>query len=157
MENNELQQMAAFMEYADEQLKQLEMQHQVIGQGINALAETAITIENLDKEQPNGEGNLNVVLPVGDSGFIRTNIKKPGGYLVSIGARYFIEANREASIKVLESQKEKMITTLGAIEQRIKQLSEQVEKIRPVLEQQMQDMKSGEAAPPMKIDTTKLK
>jgi prefoldin alpha subunit len=131
------------------------MQHQVIGQGINDLAETMITIENLDKEQPNGEGNMNVVLPIGDSGFIRTAIKKPGGYLIPIGARYFIEANREASIKVLDSQKEKMLATLGAIEQRIKQLNEQAEKIRPVLEQQVQAMKSGGVAPdqPLKKKT----
>jgi prefoldin alpha subunit len=159
MENDELQQMAAFMQYAEDNLKQLEMQHQVVGQGITDLATTMVTIENMDKEQPDGEGNLSAVLPIGDSGFIRTAIKKPDGYLISIGARYFIEANREASIKVLESQKEKMIATLGAIEQRMKQLSEQAEKIRPVLEQQMQAMKSGDAAPAQprrKINTDDL-
>jgi prefoldin alpha subunit len=158
MEEDELQQMAAFMQFAEEQLKQLEMQHQVIGQGINDLAETMVTIENLDKEQPDGDGNLSTVLPIGDSGFIRTAIKKPDGYLIPIGARYFIEANREASIKVLESQKEKMLATLAAIEQRIKQLNEQAEKIRPVLEQQVQAMRSGGAAPdqpPKKTNTAK--
>jgi prefoldin alpha subunit len=159
MENDELQQMAAFMQYAEENLKQMEMQHQVVGQGINDLAATMITIENMDKEQPDGAGNLNVVLPVGDSGFIRTVIKKPAGYLVPVGARYFVEANRESSIKILESQKEKMLATLGAIEQRMKQLTDQAEKIRPVLEQQMQAMKSGgdsAAQSPRKINTDEL-
>jgi prefoldin alpha subunit len=159
MENDELQQMAAFMQFAEENLKQMEMQHQVIGQGIQDLTATMVTIENMDKEQADATGNLNAVIPVGDSGFIRTVMKKPAGYLVPVGARYFIEANREASIKVLESQKEKMLATLGAIEQRMKQLSDQAEKIRPVLEQQMQSMKSDGGTPgrpPTKINTDEL-
>ncbi len=155
MENDELQQMAAFMEYAQENLKQLEMQHQVIGQGIDDITSTMVTIENMDKEQPDGEGRLNTVLPIGDSGFIRTAIKKPAGYLISVGARYFIESNRESSIKLLESQKERMLATLGAIEERMKKISEQAEKIRPVLEQQMQAMKSGIAAPSQPPKKTK--
>lgn len=157
MENNEFQQMAAFLQYAEDNLKQLELQHQVIGQGINDLAATMLTIENMDKEQPDGEGRLNAVLPIGDSGFVRTSIKKPPGYLISIGARYFIEGNRESSIQLLESQKEKMVATLGAIEDRMKKLSEQAEKVRPVLEQQVQSMRSGEGAQlPKKINTDDL-
>ncbi|MEX2680863.1 MAG: prefoldin subunit alpha [Candidatus Sigynarchaeota archaeon] len=147
MENNELQQMAAFIEFAQDQLKQLELQHQVIGQAIDDIAATMVTIENLDKEQPDSNGNLNTVLPIGDNAFIRTAIKKPAGYLISIGARYFIEASRESSIKILESQKERMLGTLGAIEERMKKISEQVEKVRPVIEQQVQAMKSSGAAP----------
>jgi len=147
MEENELQQMAAFMQFAEEQIKQLEMQHQVIGQGIEDLTTTMVTIENMDKEGANGDGNLDAVIPIGDSGFIRTTMKKPAGYIVPVGARYFIESDKDSSMKVLESQKEKMIGTLAAIEQRMKQLSEQAEKIRPVLEQQVQSMKPGDDMP----------
>nr|MDO8086238.1 prefoldin subunit alpha [Candidatus Sigynarchaeum springense] len=155
MESDELQQMAAFIEFAQDQLKQLDMQHQVIGHDIDDLAATMVTIENLDKEQSDSDGNLNTVLPIGDSGFIRTVIKKPTGYIISIGARYFIEANREYSIKLLESQKERMLATLGAIEERIKKISEQVEKVRPVLEQQVQTMKSGGASPTQPLKKSK--
>jgi prefoldin alpha subunit len=147
MEENELQQMAAFMQFAEEQIKQLEMQHQVIGQGIEDLTTTMVTIENMDKEGANDDGNLDAVIPIGDSGFIRTTMKKPAGYIVPVGARYFIESDKDSSMKVLESQKEKMIGTLAAIEQRMKQLSEQAEKIRPVLEQQVQSMKPGDDMP----------
>ncbi|NMC04993.1 MAG: prefoldin subunit alpha [Candidatus Lokiarchaeota archaeon] len=144
MEENELQEMAAFMQFAEEQLKQLEMQHQVIAQGIEDLSTTMVTIENMDKEAADGDGNLHAVIPIGDSGFIRTSMKKPAGYLVPVGARYFIEAGKDASMKVLEAQREKMQATLGAIQQRMKQLTEQAEKVRPVLEQQVQSMRAND-------------
>nr|MDO8112305.1 prefoldin subunit alpha [Candidatus Sigynarchaeota archaeon] len=143
-QQDETQQMAYFMQYAEEQLKELEMQHQVIEQGIQDITGTMITIENLDKEQADKSGTMNVILPVGAAGgFIRTTIQKPKMYIVSIGARYFMEADYSASAKILQSQKDKMTSTIGIIEQRMKQLTEQAEKIRPVLEQRLQAMKSG--------------
>jgi prefoldin alpha subunit len=160
MENpDELNQMASFLQYIEEQLKQFDMQHNAIEQGINDLMSTMMTIENMENEPAGSDGNLQVVLPIGDGGFIRTAMKKPASYLVSIGARYLLESNQEASTKILESQKEKMVGTLGIIEQRMKQLAEQAEKVRPELEQRMQAERSGlpgKAPGPMKTNKGRL-
>ncbi|HME53065.1 MAG TPA: prefoldin subunit alpha [Candidatus Lokiarchaeia archaeon] len=147
MENqDDAQQMAYFLQFAEEQLKELEMQRQVVEQGTQDITGTMYTIEKLDKEAGDENGILNTILPVGAGGFIRTSIQKPAAYMISIGAKYFMETDYEAGTKILEAQKEKMTTTLGIIEQRMKQLSQQAEQIRPRLEQKMQALRSGEDA-----------
>lgn len=145
MENqDEAQQMAYFLQFAEEQMKELEVQRQVVEQGIQDITGTMYTIEKLDKETGDENGIMNVVLPVGAGGFIRTSMQKPATYTISIGAKYFMEVDYDAGTKILGAQKEKMVSTLGIIEDRMKQLSQQSEKIRPLLEQKMQALKSGE-------------
>jgi prefoldin alpha subunit len=145
MENqDDAQQMAYFLQFAEEQMKDLEVQRQVVEQGIQDITGTMYTIEKLDKEAGDDNGMMNAILPVGVGGFIRTAMQKPATYMISIGAKYFMETDYEAGNKILGAQKEKMVSTLGIIDQRLKQLSQQSEKIRPILEQKMQTLRSGD-------------
>jgi len=146
MENDDTQQMAYFLQFAQDQLKELDVQRQVVEQGIQDISSTMFTIEKLDKEPADENGTLNAIIPVGAGGFIRTSMQKPAFYTISIGAKYFMETDYETGTKILGAQKEKMVSTLGIIDQRMKQLAEQSEKIRSTLEQRIQAIKSDTGA-----------
>nr|MDO8117451.1 hypothetical protein [Candidatus Sigynarchaeota archaeon] len=76
--------------------------------------------------------------------------------MISIGARYHAELDFEASNKILNEQKEKMESTIKIIDSRVQQLAEQAEKVRPVLEQQLDAYQKrgtpGQGMPPSKIN-----
>jgi prefoldin alpha subunit len=135
--DEESQQMASFLQAVDEQLKELDMQRQVVDQGSRDIAASIATLEKLENEPANDEGEISTIMPVGSAAFIRTAIKKPSSYIVSIGARYYVEQDFEACKQILNSQQEKMTKTRELIEQRIKMLVEQAEKVRPALEQRI--------------------
>jgi prefoldin alpha subunit len=135
--DEESQQMASFLQAVDEQLKELEMQRQVVDQGSRDILTSISTLEKLDAEPANDAGEIPVVMPIGAAAFIRTDIKKPASYIVSIGARYYLEQDFAACKQVLDAQQEKMTKTKELIEQRIKMLVEQAEKVRPALEQRI--------------------
>ncbi len=156
-QQDEMQQMAYFLQVAEEQIKTLDAQQQVMEQGIQDITTTLVTIEGLEKADPDpATGTVNTMLPIGASSFVRTSITKPKKYTISIGARYYVELDFEASKNWLTGQKEKMESTSNEIATRIQQLVEQAEKIRPVLEQRLsafqQQGQQGPSMPSSKIN-----
>jgi len=137
MPDEESQQMASFLQAVDEQLKELEMQRQVVDQGARDIATSISTLEKLESEPANDDGELSTIMPVGAAAFIRTAIKKPASYIVSIGARYYLEQDFASCKQILDTQQDKMSKTKELIEQRMKMLVEQADKVRPALEQRM--------------------
>ena len=140
----EMQQMAYFLQFAEEQLKELDIQRQVMDNGIQDISSTLYTIEQLEREEPSHEGTVNVLMPIGGGAHLKTTMARPAGVVVPIGARYHVEQDYENGKSVLIKQREKMEKTRAVIEQRIKQLVEQTEKIRPVFDQRMAALEQGQ-------------
>ena len=152
----ELQQMAYGLQVLENQLQEMQMQMQVIDQGLQELRATQYTMENLEKQGADDDGTISSLVPVGPSAQIRSTIQKPDKFIVPIGARYYLEQDYQKSMDLLSAQEEKMNETRKLIENRMNQVAEQIERIRPAFERGVQQMQQGGSGgmqgPPSKIN-----
>lgn len=148
----ELQQMAYFLQFAEEQLKELELQRQVMDNGIQDIATTLYTIDQIEAQDPRSDGTVETLVPLGSGTHVATVMQKPSSIIVPIGARYFVERAFADGKELLLKQQRKMEETREIIGQRMKQLVEQAEKVRPILNQRMESMEQGAARPPSRVN-----
>lgn len=138
----QLQQMAQSLEIWESQLEQLEVQKNMMEKGVHDLQITLDAMAELEML----DASSDAIVPVAPAASVNIQVKKPERYIVGIGAGYSVEQPFDKTKVILDNQKEKIEKTLNAINERMKSLVEQIEKVRPVLEravQQLQQQQQG--------------
>ena len=139
----ELQAMATSMQYIEEEVQELDMQVQLLN---NSIQELKATMEMLDGLKDLGDvDETECIFPVGSGTQLRTTIKKPEKFIVSLGAGYWLEQDIDKSLSLLEMQQEKLEKSKELVEGRVKKLVEQAEQIRPLLESRYNQYTSTQA------------
>ncbi|MHA1681718.1 MAG: prefoldin subunit alpha [Promethearchaeota archaeon] len=155
---DDLQKMAYNMEMWEAQLKELDMQRQMMDNGIMDLKSTIEAIDQLEAIESDEE----TIIPIAQAASIRSVVKKPERYIIGIGSGYSVEQDGEKSKQLLDDQLKKLESTRGMIDSRMKSLIQQTEKVRPILERAVQQMRQNQQmagasqGPPQKIDLDKL-
>lgn len=137
-----MQQMARGLQAMENELKNLELQRQIFEQKLQDIQITKVTIENLEKMEDEQES----IIPIGSEAFLRTQIEKPQTLIVNIGARYLIEQGVSECKDLHEKKEEQLKKALNIIDDRMNELIDQSEKIRPVLESMIQQMNLAQQA-----------
>jgi prefoldin alpha subunit len=126
----QMQQMAYYYRELNNQIADLKEKADYITNVIQTLSETKKAIEDIKTADPNQD----IILPLGNSTYIKARIVDPNVFLMAIGTNILVEKNAEDSLEHLRKLEKEQNNALTIIQTRINQLSEQMEQIRPELE-----------------------
>lgn len=139
----QMQQMAYYYRELNNQLMDLKEKADYITNVIQTLSETKKAIEDIKTADPNQD----IILPLGNSTYIKAKIVDPNVFLMAIGTNILVEKNSEDSLEHLRKLEKEQNNALTIIQTRMNQLSAQMEQIRPELENyiDLKDMQEQEA------------
>lgn len=147
----QMQQMAYYYRELNNQIADLKEKADYITNVIQTLSETKKAIEDIKTADPNQD----IILPLGNSTYIKARIVDPNVFLMAIGTNILVEKNAEDSLEHLRKLEKEQNNALTIIQTRINQLSSQMEQIRPELENYIDLKEEQEQAALRKQDSKK--
>lgn len=129
----EIQQMALLYQELNAQLETLEEQLSYVENAQMGLSITKETIEKIRESAIDEE----IILPIGNSAFIKAKIMDPDKFLISVGRDVIVEKNAEEALQYSRKVEEEQRKTKTLLETRINELKQKMEQMTPQLQRYM--------------------
>lgn len=129
----EVQQMALLYQELNGQLEALEEQLSYVENAQMGLSITKTTIEKIRNSDPDEE----IILPIGNSAYIKAKIVDPDNFLMSVARDVIVEKNAEEALQYSRKVEEEQRKTKNLVETRINEIKQRIAQITPQLQQYM--------------------
>jgi prefoldin alpha subunit len=128
----EFQKIAIIYRELENRLKILQEQLIFLENNRAGISMSTQAIEDLSKIEPDEE--VEIMLPIGNSAFVKAKMEKHDNFVIAIGKDVFVEKNTEKALEWMNKLFENYDYLYKTILNQIKETSAQLEQIRPQME-----------------------
>lgn len=140
-QNQEMQRLYYMYQQFEEQIKDINEKISYLESSKIGFSITKSTIEEIKKTEANQE----IILPIGNSAFVKAKIVDPNNYLISIGKDVMAERTADQAMDFIEKSQENQEKVKNMLQEQAQKLTTEINKIRPQLEAMSQQASMSKA------------
>lgn len=135
----EFQRMVTELRESQQDVESLQNQIEILSSSINEIENTIETVGSME----NVELGTEILVPIGSGTYITAELKDANRLLSDIGAQLVAERKPEEVVKLLKKEKKDFEESLDRAQNRLKELNEKIEDLRPKVQQLMISAQEG--------------